>query len=211
MPFGYTGQNQTKQKVKNSGVLSSFEVSHLEKLGQAGGSLELIETQTISSAVASLNFTSIKGGKYDIHLLEIRNLIGSTDNKPTYLRFSNDGATSFEAGTSYEYAFDNGGYGNSTFEQHKSTGTSAIFLSNNAGNGTNETSNFYCYIYNANNSSKYTTATFQGVFFYQAATAMVMNYGGGVYDTADTINAFQIIKSSGDLTQGKVSLYGVKQ
>ena len=67
MPFGYIGQNQTKQKVKNSGVLSSFEVSHLEKLGQAGGSLELIETQTISSAVASLNFTSIKGGRYDTH------------------------------------------------------------------------------------------------------------------------------------------------
>ena len=26
MPFGYIGQNQPKQKVKNAGVLSSFEV-----------------------------------------------------------------------------------------------------------------------------------------------------------------------------------------
>ena len=31
MPFGYIGQNQTKQQVKNSGVLSSFDISHLEK------------------------------------------------------------------------------------------------------------------------------------------------------------------------------------
>ena len=45
MPFGYIGQNQTKQKVKNSGVLSSFEISHLEKQGHAGGSLEFIEEE----------------------------------------------------------------------------------------------------------------------------------------------------------------------
>ena len=41
MPFGYIGQNQPKQKVKNEGVLSSFDVSLLEKKGQAGGSLEI--------------------------------------------------------------------------------------------------------------------------------------------------------------------------
>ena len=213
MSFGYIGDTSAsvKQQVKNKGILTTQESFDLERQGYLGGSLKLIETQTVSSSVASLNFNSIEGEKYDTHLLEIRNIIGETDNKPTYLRFSNDNGTSFEAGTSYEYAFDNGGYGNTTFEQHKSTGTSAIFLSNNAGNDTNETSNFYCYVYNANNSSKYTTATFQGAFFYQSTSAFVMNYGGGVYDTAETINAFQIIKSSGNLTQGKVSLYGIKQ
>ena len=210
MPFGYIGQNQTKQKVKNSGVLSSFEVSHLEKLGQAGGSLELIETQTISSAVASLNFTSIKGGRYDTHLFEIRNLIGSTDNKPTYLRFSNDGATSFEAGTSYEYAFDNGGYGNSTFEQHKSTGTSAIFLSNNAGNGTNETSNFYCYIYNANNSSGYTFMT-KEVAELNSTPELVGQQGGGVYTQNTAINGLTYFMNSGNIDAGTFRLYGLKK
>ena len=54
MPFGYIGQNQTKQKVKNSGVLSSFEISHLEKQGHAGGSLELIEAKTISGCVCNI-------------------------------------------------------------------------------------------------------------------------------------------------------------
>ena len=58
MPFGYIGQNQTKQKIKNSGVLSSFDVSLLEKKGQAGGSLELIEEQTISGTVAQVDFNN---------------------------------------------------------------------------------------------------------------------------------------------------------
>ena len=73
MPFGYIGQNQTKQKVKNSGVLSSFEISHLEKQGYAGGSLEFIANQTHSSDVSVIDFTSIKESEYDTHVLHIKN------------------------------------------------------------------------------------------------------------------------------------------
>ena len=209
MAFSYVG-NFPNQQVSNSGVLSLDDINNLESNGELGGSLELIQSQSVSG-VGSCNFTSIKGNKYDVHLLEIINLFGATDNTPTYLRFSNDGGSTYEAGTSYQYAFQNGGFGNGTFEEHRSTGTSAIFLGNNAGNGTNESSNFYCYIYNANNSSKYTFATHQGVFFYQQATAMVMAFGGGVYPTAETINAFQILKGSGNITSATIKLYGVKQ
>ena len=92
MPFGYIGQNQTKQKVKNSGVLSSFDVSLLEKKGQAGGSLELIESQTISSTVAQVDFTSIKENLYDVHLLVLKKMTTENDNKRVTLRF-------FESGT----------------------------------------------------------------------------------------------------------------
>ena len=63
MPFGYIGQNQTKQKVKNSGVLSSFEISHLEKQGHASGSLELISTTTISSSTTNIDLTSLQESK----------------------------------------------------------------------------------------------------------------------------------------------------
>ena len=212
MSFGYIGDTSTsvKQQVKNKGILTTQESFDLERQGFLGGSLELIESQTISSAVASLDFTSIKGNQYDVHLLEIGNIIPATDNQPTYLRFSNDGGSSYEAGTSYVYAFQNGGYGSATFEEHKSTGTSAINLTNNTGNATNETINLYCYIYNANSSSKFTFASYHGVFMFSTGE-MVFMYGGGVYPTAETINAFQILKGSGNMTQGFTKLYGVKQ
>jgi len=207
--MSYIGTQPNNVK-KNIGLYTPNDITALTKDGNWGGSLELIQTQTISSAVASLDFTSIKGGRYDVHLLEIANILPATDSQPTYLRFSNDSGSSFEAGTSYEYAFQNGGYGSGTFEEHKSTGTSAINLTNNTGNATNETINLYCYIYNANNSSKYTFATYQGVWIFDTGE-MVMNYGGGVYDTAETINAFQVLKGSGNMTQGFAKLYGVKQ
>ena len=50
----------------------------------------------------------------------------------------------------------------------------------------------------------------QGVFMF-ATGEMVMMFGGGVYPTAETINAFQILKASGNMTQGFAKLYGVKQ
>ena len=207
--MSYIGTQPNDVK-KNTGLYTPSEILQLTKDGSWGGSLELIEEQTISSAVASLDFTSIKGNQFDVHLLEIANIIPATDSQPTYLRFSNDSGSSFEAGTSYQYAFQNGGYGSGTFEEHKSTGTSAINLTNNTGNATNETINLYCYIYNANNSSKYTFASYQGVFMFSTGE-MVMMFGGGVYPTAETINAFQILKASGNMTQGFAKLYGVKQ
>jgi len=205
MPYLGTQPNNVKQ---NTGLYTPSEILQLTKDGSWGGSLELIQEQTVSN-VATCNFTNIQGANYDVHLLQIENMFGATDNEATYLRFSNDSGSSFES-SGYQYAFQNGRV-DGIFETHASTSTSAINLTNNAGNGTNESTNLYCYIYNANNSSKYTFSTHQGTFFYQSATAMTMAFGGGVYPTAETINGFQILKDSGNITSAKISLYGVKQ
>ena len=131
MPFGYIGQNQTKQQVKNSGVLSSFDISLLEKKGQAGGSLELIQTQTISSG-STMSFTSIKETKYDVHVLQAKNCESSSANTSIAVRLSNDGGSSYEAGTSYQLAILYGTTGGS-FGEVDSTGTSYMeFLSDTA-------------------------------------------------------------------------------
>ena len=60
MSFVYLGDISTKikQQVKNQGVISIAEAYELEKAGQLGGSLELIEAKTISG-VSSAIFTSI--------------------------------------------------------------------------------------------------------------------------------------------------------
>ena len=196
--------------MSNSGVFDVNDIRYLMDYQQWSGvgTLELIQTQSISSDVDTVDFTNIKEDEYNVHFLTVNNLLPATDSQPTLLRFSNDGGSSFEAGTNYEYAFQNGGYGSGTFEEHKSTGTSGIYLTNNTSNATNETINLYCYIYNANDSSKYTFATYQGVWIF-ATGEMVMNFGSGVYDTAEVINAYQVLIGSGNITQGDISLYGI--
>jgi len=195
MPFGYIGQNQTKQQVKNSGVLSSFDISLLEKKGQAGGSLELIEEQSISTAFA--DFTNL--GNYDVHLFQLHNVVPSaTDN--IGIRFSNNGGTSFIS-SGYQYAWQRG-YP-STFTEIKSTSADRIILNGNIADNLNG----YVYAYNLLNSSKYSFISQQTL-----GGLPIFSFGGGQLPTAETHNGVRFGTGSfSSLTSGSIKLYGVKQ
>jgi hypothetical protein len=208
MPFGYIGQNQTKQQVKNSGVFSSFDISLLEKKGQASGSLELIETQTISSNTAAVDFTNIKGSQYDVHFLEAINIKNATDNQQFAIRMSVGGT--FDTDNDYGRAiFTMGGDTNS--DESKDANINNIFFTLNQGNATNEKGNGYAYFYNLHNSSKMsfvnlqtTTINVNGVY--------KMNFGGGVYDQTASVDGIRIFMSNGsNIASGVFNLYGVKQ
>ncbi len=202
MSFGYIGDTSTsvKQKVKNKGILTTQESFDLERQGFLGGSLELIQSQTISSG-NTLNFTSIKQTEYDVHILQAKNCVSSSANTSISVRLSNDGGSSYEAGTSYEIALQyistNGGNG-----EVNSTGTSYMeFLSDTA----NENRSGYMYLYDLGNSSKFSFST-----FHQMMTG-TMTYGGSVYDTAETINAIQVLTTNSNAWTGTIELFGIKQ
>ena len=77
MPFGYLGTTPNQQ-LKNSGVFSVEEVLAVENNGEWGGSLKLIQSQSVSGAT-TCNFTSIQQEKYDVHLLQLDDMeSGST-------------------------------------------------------------------------------------------------------------------------------------
>ena len=201
MPFGYIGQNQTKQKVKNSGVLSSFDVSHLEKQGHTGGSLELIAEQTVSGA-STINFTTIKENVYDVHLMQLSLIEGAT-SMYTELRLSNDGGSSFET-SNYERAVQYGGTDGS-FGVNRTTSADRFSILGYTSTGT--PINVYVYLYNLGSSSKYSFITHQAT-----PSPTYMYFGGQVYKVAETINAIQILNSGGaSFTGGTAKLYGVKQ
>ena len=201
MPFGYTGQNLPNQTKSNSGVFSISDVADLEKQGKFGGSLELIEEQTVSGATSSINFTNIKGAKSDVHFLTI---VGYETNgggsEFIRIRFSNDGGSTYES-SNYQVAQQVCATGG-TFTEVRSTSDTAIELSytNNTEQGNN-----YVYLYNLNNSSKYSFATFQGL-----KEGADISFGGGVYAVAETINALQVVTGTA-CDKAVIKLYGVKQ
>ena len=204
MPYLGTQPNDVK---KNTGLYTPSEILQLTKEGSWGGSLELIEEQTYSSAVSFVDFTSI--GNYDVHLFQYSNI-----NEPTTslgalgLRFSADSGSSF-ASSGYQYALQ---YGTVTgiFGEDKSTSDSQIMLEN-VGSGSFDSANGYCYIYNALNSSKYTFSSTQSMND-RAGQPTTMRFGGGVQPTAQTVNAFRILSTKGgNFTSFNIKLYGVKQ
>ena len=85
MPYGYLGV-KPNQKVKNAGILDVTDAAILNKDGHLGGSWVLIETQSHSSNVTAVDFTSIEESKYDVHCLVVQNVVFTSQDVPA-LRF----------------------------------------------------------------------------------------------------------------------------
>ena len=207
MPYGMIG-NFVDQQKKNSGIFTMKDVNNLNAVGEWGGSIEHIETQTITSDTAQVDFTSIKQEKYDVHKLEIINAVSDTDNKDFSLRVSVGGT--FDTGSDYHrtlYSLT----ANGNEEESYATTSTQMDITRNSGSATNEKTNARIYIYNAGNSAKYTFNTNQSTYInndgYYKSTI-----GGGMYDQTGIVDGFRIfMDGSGDIASGVFKLYGMKQ
>ena len=196
--MSYIGTQPNNVK-KNIGLYNPNEILQLEKDGNWGGSLEHIETQTISSG-STMAFTSIKESVYDIHCLLGKNIESSSANTSISVRLSNDGGSSYE-NTNYQLALQYIPTSGTAGTVGNSSATYMEFTSDTANN--NRASCMY--LYNLGNSSTSSYSTFQ-----QMETG-VLSYGGSVYSPAETINAIQVLTTNTNAWTGTVELYGIKQ
>ena len=201
MPYGYLGQNAPNQTVSNSGVFDISSAADLEKQGKFGGSLELIQSQNFTSSTAYIDFTSIKGEKYDVHYLTFNGLSTTVAGVSLFsIRYSTDGGSSYVS-SGYQNAYQDG-ISSGSFNENRSTSESGLRIGFSY--STTLTSG-YVYLYNLNNSSKYSFNSFHSIQDNSRFT-----FGGGVYPTANTVNAIRVYDVY-SLDSGTVKLYGVKQ
>ena len=202
MPYLGTQPNNI---VKNTGLYTPSEILQLTKDGSWGGSLELIEEQTVSSSYA--DFTNL--GNYDVHLFQFKNVVPSSQTN-IGMRFSNNGGSSYTA-SGYQYAWQRG-YP-SSFAEVKSTSKSRILINGDIGTGTNDSLNGYVYCYNLSNSSKYSFCSFHTIgSLISSSIYSMFSFGGGVLPTAETHNAVRFgTLDFAVLGSGTIKLYGVKQ
>jgi hypothetical protein len=174
------------------------------------GKLELIQTQTVSSAsrVNFVDFTSIKESTYNVHFLTVNNYANDTDNSILSVRFYESGT--IETASVYQAAYQEY-YNNGTFSEFKSTGIDHIRIIENTGNATNETGHCYVYLYNLGDSSKYsfTTAQTSGIW---TNGSYIGAFGGGVLPQTSTVDGIRVdtFNVSGAFS-GTFSLYGIKE
>ena len=209
MSYGYLGDTSTsiKQQVKNAGVLSVSDVLDLEGKGHLGGSLELIEEQTISSNVQNVDFINLEDNPFDVYYCTIENLKATT-TAHIYWRFSNDNGSSFIQGaTSYDYASFRILANGSTNEY---TNNGSVIATDSYTSTGVSSANSYFYLYNMLDSSKYSFLTQHTTNLLASSGNYRSTFGGGILTTAETHNAFQV-HAGGTWTAGTIKLYGVKQ
>jgi hypothetical protein len=191
---------------KNTGLYTPSEILQLEKDGHWGGSLELIEEQTFSGAVANIDFTSIQENKYDVHFMSAKVKFGSGNADLLGLRFYESGV--LETASVYQIATQIG-RANGSFGEARQTAYSWIF----AGETTVGYQNLYIYFYNLGNSSKYSFCTFHTQLM-DSSNISFFRFGGAVLPQASTVDGIRLFGGVYGENIGEafdIKLYGVKQ
>tara|TARA_R110002020_G_scaffold63314_1_gene169129 strand:- start:547 stop:1176 length:630 start_codon:yes stop_codon:yes gene_type:complete len=208
--MSYLGEQVNNVKA-NKGLYTPSEILQLTKEGSWGGSLELIQEQTLSGAV-SYNFTSIQEARYDVHLLQISGLTVPSGSQKWGIRLYEGGV--LETASVYQYAYQQNGVTGGVSET-RSTSDNNIELNDT---GSEQwVANMYLYFYNLGNSSKYSFCTFQGMprrntsggSYNDAGT--YHRFGGGLLPQASVVDGIQIYNSATTSTGGTAKLFGVKQ
>ena len=209
--YGYVGVDIPAQSFgSNKGVFNPAEINDLvaDNKWTSFGQLELIETQTVSG-VSVVDFTSIDESTYNVHYLTFNDLDLSNDQENIQVRFSNDGGSTYESSSNYDWAHQRNIASGSFLAVNSTTGTS-IEINRLLGNATNETQNGYIYFYNLGDSGKYSFTSSHTTGMYYTGS-YISNFGSGVYHQAETINAIRIKESgSGGTFSATMSLYGIR-
>ena len=209
MPYGYLGTTPNQQKA-NSGVFSVEEALSLQKVGELGGTLQLITSNSSDNSAQTLEFNDCLVGNYDVYLIQWNNFVPANDENMLYFRLKN---ASGEISSGYERAnFYNTAAGGSG--ESKSTSSSYLRIMGGGGSSTGENASGHIYIYGASTSER-TAVSLSTTYIDQNGTYTSI-MGGGVYDTAEVSTGvmFRSISSGGTLGNINtldVSIYGVKK
>lgn len=188
------GQIQYGHIVIPSGSSNISNVTTQAPMAVLGGGWSFIKTLT-ASASATLDFTTLPG--YTAYAFVIKSLLLATNAQQLLFRFSNDNGATFAA-TGYTAGINYTSYNLALVTNVNAT--TSFPLTSAASNGTGISGVIYVSVGNANA---------WGQMSYLSTTSGVQAFGniGGAGNIV--ANAFRFLSSSGNLTSGAVSIYGL--
>ena len=208
--MAYIGTQPNDVK-KNTGLYTPSEILQLTKDGSWGGSLQLITSNSADNSAQTLDFSDCFSSKFNVYLIQWKDFRPQNDENFIHFRLKN---SSGEISSGYHRATQEGNV-NGSFSEIKSTSSTYIRIMGGIGTSVGEQASGYIYIYNPNDSSKFTYITNQTTFIDQNGVFSYI-FGGAVHPTAETITGavFRSISTGGTLgniNKLDVSIFGVKQ
>jgi hypothetical protein len=206
--YGYVGaENIPSQSFgNNAGIFSANDIYDLtrEDKWTNYGQLELIETQTVSSATSFVDFTNL--GNYNVHFMTVSNFKTPAGDSHMGFRLIESGVV--ESSAVYQYARQLG-QSDGTFSEQKSTGQDEGIVTGAVGNETNHRGHCYIYFYNLTDSSKYSFVTEHSVFL-RDSSAFGTDFGSNVLPQASQVTGIRMIPNTNTINEAVFSLYGLR-
>ena len=173
----------------------------------AGSLIKIAET-TVSSAVASVTLTGIDS-TYDVYMCKMNNVVADSDGRQLLFRVTASGTA--QTTSNYDQALK--GFRTDTSFSNQGNTNQNAWLSGtfSSGNGTGEEDDGIFYLFNFNNASEYSFATFETVKV-QGSPFLAGEQGGGVYTVTEAHDGVNFSFEGGyNISSGKFSLYGLKK
>tara|TARA_E500000318_G_scaffold108164_1_gene118500 strand:- start:24 stop:545 length:522 start_codon:yes stop_codon:yes gene_type:complete len=170
------------------------------------GQLVQVDTETVSSAVASVTLTGIDSD--DVYMLAISNLTPATVNADMKLRVTESGTASPDSDYDRSAKLLRN---DTTFSNLADTNTDGWLLSGSLNNTDGKGFGCIVYIYNANNSSEYTFTTHETAYMSEDLTTLLGIQGGGVYTQTTAVDGVNItmVGPTSDIQSGTFTLYKI--
>ena len=190
--------------VSDAGTLKRIDYS----LIKGGGGLVHLQTQTVSSGVSSVDFTSNIDSTYAAYKLIGTDLRCDTDQAEVKIRY---GAGSFQTSNYGRAAIAREASGSTTTGNSASSADGILMTNQNAGNAADESLSFECILANPSNTDAHKIV--YGLAGYIGAdNDLCIHMFSGHYnsDTA-AVTRIQVLPSSGNIDGGTFSLFGVSK
>lgn len=182
------------------------------QLDASGGGWVPLQTQTVTTAVSSVDFTSGIDSTYKAYVIIVDNLNVATDGADIWVRTSTNAGVSWDSGSgNYGYAMNEIEISGSvaTSNTNGSSSDTKMVLNNGPqGTATGESMSFKIIISDPASTSDYTKIYFQGVYV-DNFTELNAFYGSGARLATADVDAIQFLASSGNITAGTFTLYGL--
>ena len=181
--------------------------------GVTTGTLVLLSTATADDDASIAFDNTIFTDTYLTYLVIGQDIVGATDNQALGVQLSTDNGSSY---TTSGYALVAEGYRsddtNATAGFRGGAAHSRMWLTgtrHNHGNAANEKVNFFAYYYGLRNATSHKYCGFTTSFTADNG-ALSSNIGTtGTTNITAKVNNIRFINSSGNITSGKFSIYGV--
>jgi hypothetical protein len=193
-------------QTNSSGVLSFVDAP--------SGSHTLLSTTTVSSDVSSVDITSNINATYKRYMIDIINLVPSSNAVHLYLRLNDGSSFKSNAGYGYTSIFHGSDDGSSTFgNRRKDSAASQVELANEVGSSTDESLHGRVFLYDP----------YQASVDYRGSYYMVSSRGDNVtemmgvfrYDRHqlsvgnEPCSGVQFYMQSGNIASCVIKLYGI--
>jgi len=170
--------------------------------------LQFIATADASD-VAAIEFTGFDSGLYDGYMFLLANVTPATDAAGLRVRTSSDGGSSYDSGASdYAYVYNSANDTPSQAGAGAATATS-ILISGQVGNATGENGVSGVVYILGPHLSQATQITSQ-VVYDSPSNSLTQIIGAGRRHTASGVNAAQFLFSTGNISSGTITMYGLR-